>query len=209
MKTAIKLLQQPLTWFVLVLCLITFFLLEIYRLRKEGKRLSWNQEVIVKNQQEIRLSNGRMATQNGVLTLRVQELKALYPRLSQDIKALDIPARQVQSLSQVGFSQNKGFRTPLMDSISANATAQNTSINDSNNYKIFHYKDAYYTVDGIANLGQQWVNISNQDTLMQVVYQHRKHKWLWIFSPRILEQRLQFKNPNAHIYYSQNIQISK
>jgi hypothetical protein len=169
--------------------------------------------VIAKSQQEIQLSNGRIAVQSGVLSLRVQELKQLYPQLQLDIKELGIPTRQVRQVSQVAFSQHKTIQTPLMDSISPNPIpslqGQIAPINDTNDYKVFHYKDAYYTVDGIAHLGQQWVNISNQDTLLQVVYQHRKHKWLWFFSPRILEQRLQFKNPNAHIYYSQYIQIQK
>jgi hypothetical protein len=41
-----------------------------------------------------------------------------------------------------------------------------------------------------------------------VVYRgERERPWLWILSPRKLMQRVSLKNPNAHIHYTQHIEI--
>jgi hypothetical protein len=50
--------------------------------------------------------------------------------------------------------------------------------------------------------------LSYQDTLVQVVFRGKRiHPWLWIFSRRQLMQRIQLKNPQAQIHYSEIIQI--
>ena len=48
------------------------------------------------------------------------------------------------------------------------------------------------------------------DSLIQVVYRgKRKQPWLWLFSPRPLEQLIYNKNPNSKISYQKTIKLSK
>ena len=76
--------------------------------------------------------------------------------------------------------------------------------------RVFSYKDQWYTIKGQAIGDTQHVQIQNTDTLVQVVYKGQRVKpWLWIFSPRKLEQRVSVSNPNANIKYAQVIQIQK
>jgi hypothetical protein len=56
----------------------------------------------------------------------------------------------------------------------------------------------------------QRLQIHSTDTLTQVVFKgERIRPWLWVFSPRKLQQRVSVSNPNATIKYSQFIQIQK
>jgi hypothetical protein len=85
---------------------------------------------------------------------------------------------------------------------------RDTIIRDTVQVRVFDYNDDYYTVKGISEADTQRVSIASRDTLMQVVFRGKREKpWLWIFSPRKLEQRVALKNPNAVVEYSQIIQL--
>jgi hypothetical protein len=83
-------------------------------------------------------------------------------------------------------------------------------IHDTVPVKVFSYKDNFFNVHGLSHDSTQEVKINYQDTLVQVVYLGPREKpWLWIFSPRKLQQRVTLKNPNARITYSEFIQIQR
>lgn len=200
-------LQKPLIWIILLLLLVWMLLKELGQMRLETNRLNWNQSQILNTQKEIQLANGRIAAQTGVLSLKQAELKQLYPQLAKEIKVLGLRPRNAEWISHTAYADRLQFSSPLVDSTAKSLNASGTW--DTFQYKTFQYQDAYYSIKGIANEQQQWLNISHQDTLIQLVYRKRKHRWLWIFSPFVLEQRIYFKNPNAHVSYSQSIKIIK
>lgn len=205
--------KSPILW-IAALGLTVLLLLRLnIVLKKNNKRLKSNQEIILQDLKTIRLSNNKIAQEVGVLKVKNQELKRLYPKALKDIKALNIAKRKVLQYAQNVTSTQFQFAASLSDSFSnlphKHLKEELKQSNDSIPYKVFHYRDNYYSVDGVAKQDIQWVQISSRDTLVQVVYRHRKHKWLWIFSPFIYHQRVQCKNPNASIYYSQIIQIEK
>ncbi|PZF71567.1 hypothetical protein DN068_15950 [Taibaiella soli] len=120
----------------------------------------------------------------------------------------------VSVVSTVSFGQQKQIITQLRDSVSwvpqtGIGIAGSEPVKDTLRYNVFSYHDEFYDVSGIAHEGQQLVNINSRDTMTQVVYSKRKNPWLWIFSPKVLEQRVYFKNPNAHIHYSRTINIQR
>ena len=142
--------------------------------------------------------DGRFAAETAVMSLRLKELSALYPRLMTEIRNMEIrPERTVQVTNH--YTENERHITTLLrDSI----------IRDTIQVRVFNYEDGYYTVEGIAEADTQRVRISSRDTLTQVVFRGKREKpWLWIFSPRQLVQRVALKNPNAKIEYSQIIQL--
>ncbi|HAP69219.1 MAG TPA: hypothetical protein DCR04_05745 [Flavobacteriales bacterium] len=183
---------------------VLLFALVILTYSKASKSLAGYQRVIVANEQlNVKYSdvldiNGRIVGQNQVLELKNQELEALIPELHKDIKALQVKPSRVESVSASSFSSHTNVRTVLRDS----------TVFDTVLVKHFSYEDEFCQIEGFAVNDTQHLNISYQDTLIQTVYRgKRKKPWLWIFSPRQLEQRVALKNPDATINYSQHIQI--
>jgi hypothetical protein len=177
-------------------------------LRNENLRLQNNLRQLsqqVANLQEpvslqVPTEDGKLAAQTAVMNLRLRELTALYPRLVSEIRNLDVrPERTVQVTNH--YTENEKLITTLVrDSI----------IHDTIQVRVFHYQDGYYTVEGMLEGDTQRVQINSRDTLTQVVFRGKREKpWLWIFSPRPLQQRVAWKNPNAKIEYSQLIQLDK
>lgn len=183
---------------------VLLFSLVMLTFSKASKSLAGYQRIIVANEElntkysNVLDINGRIVGQNQVLELKKQELEALVPELYKEIKALQVKPSRVESVSTSSFSSHTSVQTVLRDS----------TVFDTVAVKQFKYADEFYRIEGFAVNDTQHLNITYQDTLIQTVYRgKRKKPWLWIFSPRQLEQRVALKNPDATINYSQYIQI--
>ena len=174
---------------------------ELKTLKTHNQILKWNQESILKKQSEILLANGKIASDCGVLSLKQNELNELFPVLKHDIQNLKIQTHNTELVSSTSFNTTKHIETTLFDSL----TPINTK--DTIKYKTFTYKDNYFNIQGLIKDSVQWMDIQYTDTLTQIIYRKRKHKWLGIFSPCVLSQRAQLSNPNAHIQFAQTIKI--
>lgn len=171
---------------------------EAGRARTSYSRVLRASETLNKQYQTIETDNGQLVGQNQVLQLRNQELEKLVPELQEQIQFLQVRPSRVESLSSTAFTAETRIQTALRDS----------TVFDTVAVKQFKYADEFYRIEGFAISDTQHLNITYQDTLIQTVYRgKRKKPWLWIFSPRQLEQRVALKNPNATINYSQHIQI--
>jgi DNA repair ATPase RecN len=167
---------------------------------KENDRLSKTLSQTVQQLKEVQTKSGQFAVENEVLQLRIKELSTLYPKLLDEIRNLKVNPKRAKSISSTAYNTEKQITTVLRDSV----------IHDTIPVKVFSYKDNFYNVHGLAHDSTQEVKINYQDTLVQVVYKGKREKpWLWIFSPRKLMQRVMLKNPNAHITYSEFIQIQR
>ncbi|MBS1773922.1 MAG: hypothetical protein JST82_13775 [Bacteroidetes bacterium] len=180
---------------------------------RELTRIRSNQQLMQQTQQQILLANGRIAAQTGVLQLKQQEFSSLFPELHEEIKTLGLKIRNVQTVSTLSLGSNKMIIAPLYDSI---LYPKNDTVlrflkwpADSFRLKTFSYHDSYYDVSGYTLLDKQVLHICTRDTMTQLIYKKRIHPWLWIFSRKQLLQRVYFKNPNAHIYYSRTIQLQR
>lgn len=146
----------------------------------------------------LRGENGQLIAQNRALSLKSEELTHLLPNLSDEIRKLEVRISRTQSVSVTSFQAKTSPTVAIRDSM----------IYDTLHVRKFDYEDGYFRIEGTEYSNQQHLELSYQDTLVQVVYRgERERPWLWIFSPRKLMQRVSLKNPNANIYYSQNIQI--
>lgn len=146
----------------------------------------------------LRLENGQLASENQVLHLKSKELAALLPKLAAEVRGLNVRLGKAQSVSATGFTVQTPATVLLRDSV----------IFDTVQVRVFDYQDGFFTVQGKAMGNRQHLELSYQDTLVQVVYRgERERPWLWIFSPRKLMQRVSLKNPNAHIHCTQQIEI--
>jgi hypothetical protein len=196
---------MPVLWLILFSLAFVVLIKTSLQLKHENSRLRNNQEAMFEELNRIELANGGIAQEQAVLTLKIQELNNSYPSVLKEIKALGIAKRKLVQYTQTASQSKLEIETTLRDSISP---AQISTF-DTIPYKLFNYQDNYYTIVGRSYLNKQWLSISNRDTLVQVVYRQRKNKWLWILSPFIYRQRIQCKNPNASIFYSQIIQIKR
>lgn len=146
----------------------------------------------------LRGENGQLIAQNRALSLKSEELTHILPNLSDEIRKLEVRISRTQSVSVTSFQAKTSPTVAIRDSL----------IYDTLQVRKFDFEDGYFRVEGTEYSNLQHLELSYQDTLVQVVYRgERERPWLWIFSPRKLMQRVSLKNPNANIYYSQNIQI--
>jgi hypothetical protein len=89
-------------------------------------------------------------------------------------------------------------------------TLRDSIVLDTVHVSVFDYQDQWYQIKGVIEKDTQRLVIKSMDTLTQVLfYGERQKPWLWVFSPRKLQQRVSVTNPNATIKYSQTIQIQK
>jgi hypothetical protein len=170
------------------------------RLREENQRLESNVRSLSVGLKQIQLENGALAGQSEVLTLRIQELKTLFPIQFKAILDAGVKPVRTQQVSTTVVETEKHIITTLRDSI----------IHDTVSVKVFSYSDPWYSIQGQAHGDTQRFQIQSRDSLIQVVYKGERSKpWLWILSPRRLQQRIYSSNPNSIITYSQLINIQK
>jgi hypothetical protein len=148
----------------------------------------------------VRTQNGQLAAQTDVLLLRTGELKALFPAQVKTVTDMGIKLNRATQLSTTVIETQKQIVTTLRDSV----------VHDTIHVKVFEYVDKWYQINGFSKGNTQQLIIHSTDTLTQVVFKGEREKpWLWIFSPRRLQQRVSVSNPNSTIRYSSIIQIIK
>jgi hypothetical protein len=170
------------------------------RLHADNKRLSSNIKTLGAELVLVKTKSGQLAAQSDLLLLQTSEFKKLF---SKEVK-------QIESLG-VGVSKTTQFTTTVVETkTNVITTLRDSLILDTIKVRIFNYQDQWYQIQGISEKDTQRLVIKSTDTLTQVVYRGERIKpWLWVFSPRKLQQRVTVSNPNATIKYSQTIQIQK
>ena len=170
------------------------------RLRLETARMTSNLQTLTASLDFVRTQNGTLAAQTNVLLLRTNELKQMFPVQAKSITDLGVKISRATQVSTTVIESEKNVVTLLIDSV----------IHDTIRVKVFSYQDQWYQIKGINQGDSQSLQIQTTDTLTQVVFKGEREKpWLWIFSPRKLQQRVSVSNPNATIKYSSVIQIQK
>lgn len=170
------------------------------RLELETSRMSSNLQTLTASLDFVRTQNGALAAQTNVLLLRTNELKQMFPAQAKSITDLGVKISRATQVSSSVIESEKNIVTLVRDSI----------VHDTVRVKVFSYQDQWYQVAGISDNNSQRLKIHTTDTLTQVVFKGEREKpWLWIFSPRKLQQRVSVSNPNATIKYSSLIQIQK
>ena len=187
-------------WFLAVffLLILGFNQCEMLDYELENKKLKRAKADLHLELNQLNDRNGNLMYQNKLLRLSNVELEVLLPGLKQEIERLNIELKRTQEVSRTHFVVDTIFHTVLRDSI----------VQDSLLAQSVYYNDHYFKLQGLI-LGDaaSW-KLSYEDTLVQVVFRGKRiHPWLWILSRRQLMQRIQLKNPQAQIHYSEIIQI--
>lgn len=182
-----------------VALILSFSFWRLWKSEKDNyQRVFKASEALGQELTTLHLENGQLVAQNQVLQLKSKELSALLPELAAEVQGLNVRLAKAQSVSAAGFTVQTPATVLLRDSV----------IYDTVQVRTFDYHDGFFSVKGKAVGNQQHLDLSYQDTLVQVVYRgERERPWLWIFSPRKLMQRVSLKNPEAKIHYTQHIEI--
>jgi NACalpha-BTF3-like transcription factor len=166
----------------------------------DNARMAKNIQAITSSVKYIVSQNGKLAAQTDVLILGTGELKELFPWQAKSVKDLGVKMGRVTQVSNTVIETQKNIIIQVRDSL----------VQDTVWVKVFSYQDQWYQITGVSDNGTQQLKIQSTDTLTQLVYKGEREKpWLWIFSPRKLQQRVSVSNPNSTIKYSSIIQIHK
>lgn len=170
------------------------------RLHADNKRLSSNIKTLGAELSMVKTKSGQLAAQSDLLVLQTKELKKLFPKEVKQIENLGVKVNKTTQYSKTIVETKTNVLTTLRDSL----------ILDTVQVRVFDYQDQWYQIKGVIEKDTQRLVIKSMDTLTQVLfYGERQKPWLWVFSPRKLQQRVSVTNPNATIKYSQTIQIQK
>ncbi len=172
----------------------------LFNLKKEKNRIEQAFKASGQELSYYKGENNKLVAKLEVMELKSSELKHIFPEILSEIKALKVSPKQVNHYSETVVHQEKEIQTILRDSI----------VLDTIQMKSFNYHDMFYDVVGDIRDDSIRMNITSRDSIIQIVYRGKRRKpWLWILSPRQLEQVIQCKNPNSTIQYSKSIQITK
>lgn len=204
MNMLVTILKSPMVQRIIGLVVLLGAIVLLYksneRLHANNKRLSSNINALGAELVMVKTKSGKLAAQSDLLILQTNELKKLFPR----------EVKQIQSLG-VGVSKTSQFTTTVVETkTNVITTIRDSIVRDTVKVRVFDYQDQWYQIQGISEKDTQHLVIKSTDTLTQVVYRGERIKpWLWVFSPRKIQQRVSVSNPNATIKYSQTIQIQK
>ena len=164
------------------------------RLHADNKRLSSNIKTLGAELVLVKTKSGKLAAQTDLLVLQTSELKKLFPKEVKQIESLGVGVSKTTQFTTTVVETKTNVITKLRDSL----------ILDTIKVRVFDYQDQWYQIQGISEKDTQRLVIKSTDTLTQVVYRGERLKpWLWVFSPRKIQQRVSVSNPNATIKYSQ------
>jgi hypothetical protein len=173
---------------------------EYYKQKKTSDRLLQNCKALNGSLDYYETQNGTIAAKNQALQVKVSELSSVFPKAETELANLSVKPKRVETYSESGVVQDKEIHATIRDSL----------LPDSSHAKSFSFRDDFYTIKGIQIGDSERININSIDTIIQVVYHGKRIRpWLWIFSPRTLEQVISAKNPNTKIIFNKTIQIVK
>jgi len=186
---------------ILILGLLAWgFGYEYYRQRQKSERLTQDFQALNGKLVYFKTQNGTIAVRNQALQVKVNELSTVFPKAETELENLSVKPNRVETYSESAMQQDKEIHTAIRDSV----------LPDSIHARTFSYHDDFYSIKGVEIGDSQLVQIHSIDTIIQVVYHGKRIRpWLWIFSPRTLEQVISAKNPNTKIIFNKTIQIVK
>lgn len=168
--------------------------------RETTKRLTSNIEAQNSQLAYYDSENGFLIAKSKVLEFTNSELETTNQGLEQELKDLKIKVNRVTNYSSTASQTDYTITTKIRDSI----------LYDSVHRSVFSFDNNWVSIRGMAQGDTQTLAIRSIDTLVQVVYKGKRRKpYLWLFSPRLLEQVIYSKNPNTLIVYNKTIHITK
>jgi hypothetical protein len=170
--------------------------------RKERIRLDKNQSSLLSDIEHYKTKSGESAVMIQQLTLEKGELKKYESELVDSIKKLGFKLRRLESITQVSTKTDIRFVPIYKDSI---VTRFDTI------YKMpcYEYKDEWVTFLGCKDLGEDYVEISQSDSII-IVGNRIPKRFIGIpYGVKSINLDIVSMNPYSTIKYARNIVLKK
>ena len=188
----------------LLLCYVTYASVKIaIQKQRDYDRVVNNQSELQDSVKYYRSQSGRQLARVDVLEYKIDEIKKLFPEITNQLTDMRIKLSRVQTVSQSGISTSQQVSAHVRDT------------NIINNkivipVKVFSYRDPWTSISGRIIADSAHLAIRTTDTITQVVhYGPRLHPWAWILSRRQLVQTIETRNPNNKVFYSRIIKVKE
>ncbi|MBA7500892.1 hypothetical protein ES704_03654 [subsurface metagenome] len=193
----------------LTVTIIAFLIVSNILLYRSAKK-NRNQKEIYRNDlaiykdglETMRDKNGHLITKNGILQLRIKDMKEMYDKdVVQTLKDMNIRLRKMESISFTGIESTHEIKTTLRDSIRIVDVEMQP-------IKYIDYKSEWLDFYQLQIGDRVEIKIAKRDSIIQVVYEPRKMGFI-LFRPfkkkPPLEQKIKMADPNTIVKYNKYI----
>ena len=171
----------------------------IVHLHDENQRLRRNQHSLLSDITLYQTKAGESAASVEVLELELHELREHRAKDAEHIKELGIKLRRAESYAKSVAQMQREASIPLRDSV-----VERDSI------KIFNTTlDCHTRLRGRVSTDSLYVDISQRDTIYQVVHRVPRKFLFFRFGTKAIHQDVWSSNPNTEIVYTEYIELSK
>ena len=169
------------------------------REKEETKRLSGNQRSLMEDVTLYRTKDSLSAASVERLQLTNKEFEKYCADLKEQVSALEIKIKRLQSVSSTGTETDYEVNIPVKDSV---AIRDSTII-----LKCLELHTPYLDVSGCIDMKEFSGTILSRDTLDQAVHRVPKQFWFIKWGCKAIRQEIVCRNPNSRIIYSQYIEL--
>ena len=164
---------------------------EVARLRNNNEALA-SETILYKS----RLDNS--AASVVALQLELDEYRRLHAEGLEQIKALGIRLRRVESIAKSATKVEAEFVAPRCDTIILRDTLS-----------VFRWSDQWIDIEGIIRGEKVECRVESIDTLHQVIHRVPRRLWFIRYGTKAIRQEITSSNPHSHIVYAEYIELPK
>lgn len=181
---------------VLIAFLITIKTCNYYKVDRD--RLSGNQRVLLSDIEFYRTKDSLSVASVEKLTLSNKEFSSYCKNLKEQVKALNLKVKRLQSVSQTATETKYSIKTVVKDSILPDRI---------DTIPCLSYHDNYLTFSGCIVDKKFSGFIESRDTLIQIVHRCPRKFWFIRWGTKAIRQEVISRNPYSRITYTEYIEL--
>ena len=178
---------------------------QVYRLKKENRRLAANQALLLNGGriQQLRTTDGRNAAAVEALTLKTAELARSGDSLLNVAHTLGLKNRRLQALARAASISHTPIRTIVRDSVIIQAPGRTDTL------PCLSYTDPWLTFSGCLRADSFAGHIRSADTLDIVVHRVPRRFLFFRWGTKAVQMHVVNRNPHASVSYLKYIRLEK
>lgn len=171
--------------------------------RDECRRLRGNQEFLLRENRDYMVRDSLNAVSVGVLSMKADELRIGFERMSALVRDMDIKLKRVESLSQASVESRYDVTAPIRDTVVSAAPSV------PERARALRFSNAHIELDGLILDSVFHGSVLTRDTLTQVVHRIPRRFLFIKWGTKELRQEIVSSNPHSRITYSRIIIVGK
>lgn len=167
------------------------------------ERLERNNRALMQDVERYVTENGEQAASIEALEFTARQFSQLCAEKEDEIRALGIKAKRLQSLSQTVIETRVDTVTRFVPA------AERDSLPKLEPVGHLEWADAWVSVKADLAGDLARVSVSSRDTLRQIVHRVPKKFWFISYGTKAIRQEIVSSNPHTQIVYAEYIEIVK